>query len=223
MLEHGQENVGATGPSSHINLVCASAMAMPFVETVFDVVICGFGTHHMDVPQLLSEVRRVLKTGGNLIMADVGASAFWRSFWGTALLKTLLVIYKLGHRGSVRVQAEAFPNVRTADEWRTILSDFGFTNIKITETRARRRWYPCAFPACFYPQRDTLAAPARRAGCRPYWGPDATECGLYLPVPNDRPMAHHPLSAQATAPACRDRRRRWRPDSCRQVHPPTAA
>jgi len=145
MLKHGRKNVAATGSSSRINLVCASAMAMPFVEGVFDAAICGLGTHHMDVSQMLSEMRRVLKTGGHLIMADVGASPFWRSFWGTALLKILLIRYGLTRR-SARAQAEveAFPNVRTADEWRTILSDFGFANIEVTESPARHRWYPCA-------------------------------------------------------------------------------
>lgn len=78
-------------------------------------------------------------------MADVGASAFWRSFWGIALLRILLARYGLTHR-SARGQAEveAFPNIRTAGEWRTLLSGSGFTKIEIAEFRARRPWYPRA-------------------------------------------------------------------------------
>lgn len=146
MLRHGRKNVEARGSSLCVSLVCASAVAMPFVEGVFDAAICGFGMHHMDVPQLLSEMRRVLKLGGSLIMADVGASTFWRSFWGIILLRIILAIYRLSHMSSARAQAEmeALANVRTVDEWRTILSDFGFTKIEITESPARRRWYPCA-------------------------------------------------------------------------------
>jgi ubiquinone/menaquinone biosynthesis C-methylase UbiE len=145
MLEYGQRDVDAEGLTPRIKLVCASAMAMPFVEGVFDAAVCGLGMHHMDVPQLLSEMRRVLKTGGSLIMADVGASPLWQSFLGVALLKILLARYGLTRR-SARAQAEveAFPNVRTTDEWRTILSEFGFTQIEIAESPARRRWYPCA-------------------------------------------------------------------------------
>lgn len=147
MLKHGQKNVEVAGSSSpHIDLVCASAMAMPFVKDVFDAAFCGLGTHHMNVPQMLSEMKRVLRTGGSLTMADVGASAWWRSFWGMALLRMLLAIYRLRSKSSVRTQAEveAFPNYRTADEWRPILSGLGFTKIEITESQARRRWYPCA-------------------------------------------------------------------------------
>jgi len=146
MLQHGRKNVEATGSSSHINLVCASAMAMPFVEGVFDVAICGLGMHHMDVPQVLSEKKRVLKEGGHLIIACVGVPAFWRSFWGNALIKAMALLYKLTHK-SARAQAEvaAVPNIHTAGEWHTILSDFGFTKIEITAVcQTHRFWHPDA-------------------------------------------------------------------------------
>ena len=144
MLQYGQKNVRAVELSSCISLVCASAMNMPFVKGSFDVVICGLGMHHMDVPQMLSEMRRVLRRGGRLILADVGASAFWRSFAGIALLRVLLARYGLTHRSARgRAEIEAFPNVRTADEWRTLLSNCGFAEIEIAEFRARRPWYPC--------------------------------------------------------------------------------
>jgi len=146
MLKHGRTNIEAVCPSNQcVSVVCASAMAMPFAQGVFDVVICGLGTHHMDVPQMLAEMRRVLKVEGRLIMADVGASAFWRSRWGGVLLKILMLHYGLSRR-SPRAQAEveAFPNVRTADEWHALLSSSGFAQIEIAESRARRPWYPSA-------------------------------------------------------------------------------
>ena len=146
MLEHGQKMVETAGSSSRIQLVCASAMAMPFAEGFFDVVICGLGTHHMDVPRMLSEMRRVTKTGGTLVIAEAGAAPLWRSFLGSALLRILLFIYRLRYMSAVRVQAEqeAFLNLHTAAEWRTMLSGFGFADIDVVEFRAHRPWYPCA-------------------------------------------------------------------------------
>ena len=146
MLKHGQKNVEATGSASRINLVCASAMAMPLVEGVFDAVICGLGMHHMDVPRVLSEMRRVLKEGGHLVMACVGAPSLWRSSLANALIWVAALLYKLTHR-SARAQAEvaAVPNIRTAGEWRTILSDFGFTKTEITAIyQGHRFWHPDA-------------------------------------------------------------------------------
>jgi len=145
MLRQGLANVEARGLTPRIGLVCASAMEMPFVEGVFDVVICGLGMHHMDVPQVLSEMRRVLREGGRLVMACVGAPRLWRSFWGSALLRILLARYRLTHRNARgQAEVEAFPNIRTASEWCTLLWNSGFGEIRMAESSARRPWYPCA-------------------------------------------------------------------------------
>jgi len=146
MLKHGRKNVEATGSSSRISLVCASAMAMPFVEGVFDVVICGLGMHHMDVPQVLSEMKRVLKEGGALFIAAVGARSFWKPLWVKAIIRSITWLYYVRTDTITRAWAEAtsLSNVHTADEWRTILSDLGFTRIEVSESPAHRHWYPCA-------------------------------------------------------------------------------
>ena len=146
MLRHGRKNVVATGSSSRIHLVCASAMAMPFVEGVFDVVICGLGMHHMDVPTVLSEMRRVLKDDGALFIAAVGARSFWKPLWVKAIIRSITWLYFVRTDNITRAWAEAtsLSNIHAADDWRTILSDFGFTKIEITESSARHRWYPCA-------------------------------------------------------------------------------
>ena len=145
MLKHGRKNVEAAGSSSRINLVCASAMAMPFVEGVFDVVICGLGMHHMDVPRVLSEMRQVLKDDGALFIAAVGARSFWKPLWVKAIIRSITWLYFMRTDNIIRAWAEAtsLSNVHTAAEWRTILSGFGFVNIEITESPARHRWYPC--------------------------------------------------------------------------------
>jgi len=145
MLRQGHKYIQEKGKPFLITLVCASAMEMPFKEGAFNVAVCGLGTHHMEVPRMLSEVKRVLAKGGRLVITDVGASAFWRSQAGKLFLKLLLLRYGL-LQGSARAEAEieAFKNVRTADEWRDLLAEYGFVEIRVTEHRARRPWYPCA-------------------------------------------------------------------------------
>ncbi len=143
MLRSGREDIRQRMPGGLIELVCASSMAMPFTSQVFDVAICALGTHHMDVPLMLAEVRRVLVDGGRLIISDVGATPFWRSVFGKLLLWLLLAQYGLANR-SARSQAEveAFKNVRTASEWKQLLASIGFKNIKIDEIKPRYPWYP---------------------------------------------------------------------------------
>lgn len=145
MLEEGQARLQSGGFPAVISLVCASGMQIPFPQGMFDLVVCGFGTHHMELPRLLSEIRRVMKVGGNLVLADVGLPAWWRAFWAGALLEGLLFVYRLVYRNA-RAQAEtaALANVRTAEEWHALLLDSGFIKVDIAESRTRRRWYPRA-------------------------------------------------------------------------------
>jgi ubiquinone/menaquinone biosynthesis C-methylase UbiE len=145
MLQQARQRVTARSAYDRVHLVCASATVMPFGASVFDVVICGFGTHHMDVPHMLSEMQRVLKPGGKLILADAGLPAFWRWAWWEALLQIVLQGYRLVSRGArARVEADAIHNIRTAAEWQAVLSGTGFTGIQISESRTRRPWYPRA-------------------------------------------------------------------------------
>lgn len=143
MLQEGRKKILSTRADPYVRLVCASAMAMPFTRGVFQVAICGLGTHHMDVPQMLAEVRRVLAPGGRLVISDVGATPFWRSFSGKLLLRILLAAYGLAESNArARAEVDAFKNVRTAQEWSGLLSEFGFERVRIEEIQPRYPWYP---------------------------------------------------------------------------------
>jgi ubiquinone/menaquinone biosynthesis C-methylase UbiE len=145
MLAHGTGHIAQAGLAARISQVCGSGMQMPFVAASFDVTICGLGTHHMDVQQLLVEVRRVLKRGGYLVLADVGAPPFWRSFGGRVAMGIALSIFKLFWRSArARAEADAFSSIHTAKEWRELLTTYGFGQVEITEWPPRRFWYPCA-------------------------------------------------------------------------------
>jgi len=143
MLKQGHEEIAKDGALNKIDLVCASAMDMPFAKGIFDVIICGLGTHHMNVPNMLLEAKRLLAENGRLIISDVGATPFWRSVAGKTLLRLLMFQYGFVNN-SARTQAEleAFQNVRTAQEWSELLKDFGFAKVYIDEIKPRLPWFP---------------------------------------------------------------------------------
>lgn len=144
MLRHGQAYVQATEQAMPISLTCASATLMPFPSEYFDIVICGLATHHMDESQLLSEMRRVLKTGGTLSIADVAAAPHWRYPGVKSLLKIGAFVYFLSTEGVARAWAEsdAVSHVHTADEWRTLLAKQDLREIEVNKLRSHRRWSP---------------------------------------------------------------------------------
>jgi ubiquinone/menaquinone biosynthesis C-methylase UbiE len=145
MLEHARSRCSVDRYAEGIHLVCSSGAAMAFAAGAFDAVICGFGTHHMDLPSTLSEMRRVLKVGGWIVLAEAGAPFFWRAWWGRAFLWLSLHLYGLFAGGArARAEMEAVSNMHTGDEWHAKLLGAGFTKIEIREERARRAWYPRA-------------------------------------------------------------------------------
>jgi len=144
MLRHAQGALRSAGSSDAVRLTCGSAMAMPFPEDNFDAVICGLGTHHMDVHTTLAEMRRVLRPGGWLTIADVAASPQWKLPGVQTLLKLVALLYYLPGKNLSRAWAEAaaVSNVRTADEWRSILAECGFAEVEVTMLPSRRFWSP---------------------------------------------------------------------------------
>lgn len=143
MLRQGQSAINSKWGENNIDLVCASAMEMPFAGGTFDVILCALGTHHMNVPRMLSEAKRLLSKKGRLIISDVGATSFWRSMAGKILLRVLMFEYGFVNR-SARSQAEieAFQNIRTAKEWSILLKNLGFSTVKIEEIKPRLPWFP---------------------------------------------------------------------------------
>jgi ubiquinone/menaquinone biosynthesis C-methylase UbiE len=145
MLAHVQGHLGAAGGGADVAFVCASAMALPLANTSFDVVTCGLGMHHMDVPTVLSEIRRALADGGRLVMATVGARRYWRAPGVRALMHGITFLYFRAQGQTARARAEAATtsNIHTAVEWRDILADAGFTAIEVQrEFTPRHTWYP---------------------------------------------------------------------------------
>ncbi|NPV84995.1 MAG: methyltransferase domain-containing protein [Anaerolineae bacterium] len=128
----------------NVRLVCGSAMTMPYGTCSFDVVLCGLATHHMDIPVLISEIRRTLKPGGKLTIADVGGSAVWRMPIVRFFLKVMAFIYFLTVENAARAWAEAdgVSNVLCAEDWANLLSQMGFKGVTVVELPSKFKWIP---------------------------------------------------------------------------------
>jgi len=142
MLEHAQRRLNGGNGQNPINLTCASAMEMPYANASFTIAICGLATHHMSVEALLSETGRILSRGGKLTFADAGGTLYWKIPGIKLLLKFAAFIYFFikDHPSRAWSEAEAVSNVRSKEEWNSLLSQYGFEDISIVTLKSKYSW-----------------------------------------------------------------------------------
>jgi len=70
-------NAVAEGVADRVEVVTADAQSMPFANESFDTVMTSLMMHHVpDTQKAVSEMVRVLKPGGRLLIADVNGKRF---------------------------------------------------------------------------------------------------------------------------------------------------
>ena len=144
MLRRARENFSQSHPPDRLKLTCASAMEMPYQPGAFTLVLCGLATHHMHVPTLLDEMHRILADGGRIAVADVGSSPLWRIPGVRLLLRAGAFLFFLIRENFQRAWAEvlAVSNIRTKEEWATLLGEAGFESIVIERLPSKYWWIP---------------------------------------------------------------------------------
>lgn len=144
MLVKGKAEIQKLDSINSIALTCGDGMALPFSSQTFDIVLSGLASHHMNIPVMLSEKKRVLKPGGLLSIIDIGMSPFWKLPVIRDLVKVIVFLVFLFQRNQVRAWAEAaaMKNTRTPDGWKSELEKAGFEDIRITKLSSKYSWIP---------------------------------------------------------------------------------
>lgn len=148
MLGRGVHNAESARVEERLHYTMGSAMSLPYPDNRFDVVLSSLALHHTIVSRSLDEMMRVLKPGGHVALADMGAPPAWRSVPVSWLMRVLAWAYKLTGGPTARADAEAFFRTYTAEEWRGLLAAKGFEGAQVTAIlRPGQRIYPCAILA----------------------------------------------------------------------------
>ena len=77
VLEMARENIRTKRLESKINIQCANILALPFQDKTFDYILCwGVLMHIPDLEKAITELTRVLNSGGILIIAESNTLSF---------------------------------------------------------------------------------------------------------------------------------------------------
>jgi len=143
MLAQAALNAERVGVRERVHFAPASAMSLPYPDGEFDVVLSSIALHHTTVSQSLIEMMRVLKPGGRLAIADMGAPPAWRSAPISWLIGLLLRASGLISNPRTRAEIEAFRQTYTVEEWRSLLAAQGLGKMQVTAIlRPGQRFYP---------------------------------------------------------------------------------
>ncbi len=144
MLRQGKKKISSAVFNTIISLTCADAMKLPFADNSFDLVVSGLASHHMDIPVMLSEMKRVLNPSGLLSIIDAGTSPFWEIPIMRGLIRVCAFVYFIIKENPTRAWAEAtdITNLRTPEGWQDELEAAGFRSVEIVKLPSRYPWLP---------------------------------------------------------------------------------
>lgn len=139
MLRQGKRKISPKHLDTSISLACSDAMALPFRPQAFDLVVSGLASHHMNIPLMLSEMKRVLKPGGVLSIIDVGTSPLWEFPIMKGIARIFAFLYFLVKENPIRAWAESssITNLRTPEGWEQELSFLELCSISIIRLPSR--------------------------------------------------------------------------------------
>ena len=134
MLAIARKRAAAEGVADRVTIVEGSGYAIPFPDSAFDLVVAT-NTIHMfdDLPRFASEVRRVLATGGSLVVMDYRRDVPWPIYalmWGSTFTVRAL-------RKPVSGMGPVIDACYTKSEVDGVLSDAGFASQNVSTGVAR--------------------------------------------------------------------------------------
>lgn len=129
MLDVGREKIKRAGLSKRIQLQEGNALSLPLQDDCFDTVLCAFGFRNFPDPaKALSEVARVLKPGGTLVVLELFRSSS-RILGGltSAWLGLLSPVFARKTKKDYVYLRKSIERTRSAREFEALAKTCGFT------------------------------------------------------------------------------------------------
>lgn len=133
----------ASAGCENVEVAVASAVSLPLVDSLADLVVSNYCFHHMgeaDKHRALLEVRRVLRPGGRLVLGDMMFDLSPGDPRNRAVVaEKVQAMLSKGPAGVLRLAKNAarlasgrWERPARAEWWRRSLADAGFVNVDVT-------------------------------------------------------------------------------------------
>lgn len=146
LIEQAERRAGEHGVK--VAIAICPAEALPYPDASFDLVVFNDILHHVDIPQAMAEVRRVLKPGGMIVGCEI-----YTHSWAQRIRESWLVREALYRRMVGFIYGPGKPYI-TEDEHKIDEAEFaqvmeGFTDLKCRYFNiAAGRIFPTSWAWC---------------------------------------------------------------------------
>jgi demethylmenaquinone methyltransferase/2-methoxy-6-polyprenyl-1,4-benzoquinol methylase len=136
MLDIAVEKAQKEGLTSRITFKKADSLDMPFDDNTFDAATVGFGVRNfVDIPKGLSEIKRVLKHGGRLVVLELSepSNPIVKAGFGLYFHKVLPFFGRLVSKDkeAYTYLPNSVDNFPYGDRFISIMKDCGYVNTSL--------------------------------------------------------------------------------------------
>lgn len=135
MLEAGQHKIADFKKQGRIHSQFADALNLPFENEQFEVTLCSYGVRNFDdVAKGLSEMFRVLKPGGQVVILEFfkpesKLAALFHKTYANFVIPTVGRLLS-GHKSAYHYLRDSIQDFYTLEEFTQIAKQQGFVNIE---------------------------------------------------------------------------------------------
>ncbi len=135
MLEIGRRKIRRKGLSDLIELRFGDAEKLPFSDNQFDAVLVGFGVRNFeDLPEGLTQMHRVLKSGGTLIVLEFSRPTAFPikqlyAFYGSRILPLIGKIVS-GDEGAYTYLPDSIAAFPDGEDFLNVMRSVGFSGVR---------------------------------------------------------------------------------------------
>lgn len=132
MVKQAINNISKEGLEQIISVKNGTGENIPCENNSIDLITCSFAIRHMVIERALDEFKRVLKSDGLIVIADICVPKKWRTLFGKFLSFFFLKMLKRKYKGEIKSK------MFTINEWKELLNEKFFKIVNLREYHGKK-------------------------------------------------------------------------------------